>query len=434
MIKINIKDKETKEELFFDAMKVPFLEQMNFLRLSINHILRKSEKIVNNGISTYKIFTAKIIELAENKKIGDDADYNAANYLQTIADYLATDNNMSSLKLDFLLKLLDDLEADENAFLREFLICPPENLLAMIEKIKTKYKFTEKETEIFCLVTDYGVEKLSDEAKKFFRKHNLVIHCPYCNLVEVEYLPPVYEVVKDVNDLQPIVPQSGEDGENLAFDKPITFKSIANVHDLDHFFSQTDFPMLSLCMYNLVPCCSTCNRLNKLKICLSDEWHLNPYIRGFSGDAKFVPKREELEVDHIIIELLCEEGCEMYKKINGKKGDNSAEGLKLGNINVFQLRGKYHKRKQAAEKILKLVHKRETGWRSHLRFLPSIGSFDPAKAHKEWFKLEIHTDFEPDKFGENLMSKFNRDMHDHYFLDKQGVKYDIIHKLIKEMG
>lgn len=434
MIKINIKDKETKEELFFDAMKVPFLARMNFLRLSINHIMDKSEEIVNNGIGTYKIFTAKIIELAEDKKIGDDVDYNAPNYLQTIADYLATDNNLSGLKLDSLLKLLDDLKADENAFLREFLICPPENLLAMIEKIKTKYDLTEKETEIFCLVTDYGAEKPSDAAKKFFREQNIVEHCPYCNLIEVQYLPPVYEVIEDVNDLEDADPQSEGDGGNLESDKPITFKSIASVHDLDHFFSQTDFPMLSLCMYNLIPCCSTCNRLNKLKVCFSDEWHLNPYIRGFNGDAKFVPKREELVVDHVIIELFCEDGSEIYKKINGIKGDNTKEGREKGNINVFELRGKYHKRKHVAEKILKLVHKRETGWRSHLRFLPSIGPFDHAKAHKEWFKLEIRTDFEPDKFGDNIMSKFNRDMHDYYFSDKHGSKYDLIHQLITEMS
>jgi len=69
----------------------------------------------------------------------------------------------------------------------------------------------------------------------------------------------------------------------------INFKKKKNIHttaQLDHFFNKKDYPYLSISLYNLIPCCSTCN-LRKLDK-QADIFH--PYTDDFDKAAKFTLK------------------------------------------------------------------------------------------------------------------------------------------------
>lgn len=56
---------------------------------------------------------------------------------------------------------------------------------------------------------------------------------------------------------------------------------------LDHFFSQKDFPILRISLYNLIPSCETCNSRLKNKISFKFDTHLHPFMDGYEKYAKF---------------------------------------------------------------------------------------------------------------------------------------------------
>jgi hypothetical protein len=58
---------------------------------------------------------------------------------------------------------------------------------------------------------------------------------------------------------------------------------------LDHFFSKSDYPILRLSFYNLIPSCETCNARIKKKKELDIENHIHPYLDGFDPEYFFAP-------------------------------------------------------------------------------------------------------------------------------------------------
>ena len=84
--------------------------------------------------------------------------------------------------------------------------------------------------------------------------------CPYCNAQFTLYL---HKIVKKYHP-----------------------KGIAIFH-FDHFFNKSDYPYLSMSLYNLIPVCSTCNH-TKRKVDLSVE--LNPYETDIASLFSFRAK------------------------------------------------------------------------------------------------------------------------------------------------
>jgi hypothetical protein len=58
---------------------------------------------------------------------------------------------------------------------------------------------------------------------------------------------------------------------------------------LDHYFSKSDYPLLRLSFYNLIPSCETCNARVKKKKELDIEKHIHPYLGGFDPEYFFAP-------------------------------------------------------------------------------------------------------------------------------------------------
>ena len=57
--------------------------------------------------------------------------------------------------------------------------------------------------------------------------------------------------------------------------------------DIDHFYSKSRFPFLSLSLYNLVPSCQICNSRIKGSRDFFSEPHLNPYHDEFGDTVRF---------------------------------------------------------------------------------------------------------------------------------------------------
>ena len=399
MIKIIVPEPSVKEQQYVDAMLDPLLIRIGYLKISLKHLLEDSTEIQNNGIESYKSVTVKIICLMEGvRTYGKKEDFNAPKYLGTINKYLRSANNFQNFKIRELLDYLDDLEKDDAKLLKAMLSCPAEELFDF--NISMKGNFHEVEIKILSLAINYGHKELSKAAKIFFRTHNFVHSCPYCNLENAKY-------------------KKGKRRSALS-------------HVLDHFFCQADFPLLSLSMYNLVPCGTGCNGTDiKGEIPFTKEFHLNPYMDGFNDMVRFYPIKAGKEVIGVVATPDCDPNSVAYKRILGDHTDKTSEqGLKKGNVNVFELETIYSDRLDEAQDVLNIMNKRLTGLRSISLFLGQMVGLDAGKAYKKWYKGEMKTYFEPQYFHKKDMSKFKRDIHDFYILNDSITKIDFVRKLI----
>ena len=156
-------------------------------------------------------------------------------------------------------------------------------VLAPFEKLKKAYDYIEKNTEknmksINCsnnfeysnLVDGYNRIVSSQENRRTMRvrivKNTGLTVCPYCN--------------RDYINCR---------GDNVSGAQ------------LDHFFNKTDYPIFSICIYNLIPVCGNCNRVKSKKN--------NDYISPFDNDANIdwvngvTFSYEFLELDHVKLKI-----------------------------------------------------------------------------------------------------------------------------------
>ena len=62
--------------------------------------------------------------------------------------------------------------------------------------------------------------------------------------------------------------------------------SLQATAQLDHFYPKKEYPYLAISLYNLIPCCSTCNLRKSNKA--AGIYH--PYLESFNASARFVYK------------------------------------------------------------------------------------------------------------------------------------------------
>ena len=168
-----------------------------------------------------------------------------------------------SIKKTHELAILIYLEAQ----FENILIKPPKDLHDTIIYFKKrgwqKYIYTNEETTSFGkeLLEIYGYKEhfRSQVQRGIWLAEQLNIKtCPYCN---AQYTILVV------------------DSKNSTIAK----------FQFDHFFSKDKFPYLSLCLYNLIPCCANCN-ITKSKKLLNLKEHYHPYFLDFSTYFKFYLK------------------------------------------------------------------------------------------------------------------------------------------------
>lgn len=108
-------------------------------------------------------------------------------------------------------------------------------------------------------------------------------------------------------------------------------KNARTAPEYDHFYDKSDYPLLAVAFYNLVPSCHTCNHVKGTKKTVK----INPFFSGF--ESKFIL------VDENGKELT---KAEIFKKKGGqldfKKPTNANRAAEEeGNIEAFGLRGLY---------------------------------------------------------------------------------------------
>lgn len=64
-------------------------------------------------------------------------------------------------------------------------------------------------------------------------------------------------------------------------------KVVKSTADIDHFFIKSKYPILSLCLYNFIPCCHVCNSRLKLDKDFYLNDHIYPYEEDYGENGKF---------------------------------------------------------------------------------------------------------------------------------------------------
>lgn len=105
--------------------------------------------------------------------------------------------------------------------------------------------------------------------------------------------------------------------------------------EIDHFFPKSQYPLLAMCFYNLIPSCSTCNwKKNDSNITVS------PYEEDIESLTRFTVERDE----------------ELNPDYKGKYKILFNEQKKIyDNIRVFQLKGRYNANTDLQNDIIVLM-------------------------------------------------------------------------------
>jgi len=101
-------------------------------------------------------------------------------------------------------------------------------------------------------------------------------------------------------------------------------KSYISRPQFDHWFPKEFFPLLSLNLYNLIPCCSICNSTIKGKNIFSLDTHIHPYLQqSDEPNFKFFPQISTEEERRWTISI---------KRKKNSREDNTIKSFKLDEI------------------------------------------------------------------------------------------------------
>jgi hypothetical protein len=103
--------------------------------------------------------------------------------------------------------------------------------------------------------------------------------------------------------------------------------------EYDHFYDKSDYPVLAVSFYNLVPSCHTCNHIKHMKKTVK----VNPYFKGFESKFRMFDKtdtRRRLSP----IEMMNKEGVLRIAKEDGTISNNEKSNIKtLGLESLYRM-------------------------------------------------------------------------------------------------
>ncbi len=409
MIKIYIPNKETKKKEYFEILKSSIIERAKSLALSLEDLKGTVITLNKRNNNTYRYITEKIVKTLIKNVTKDSKEYNKANYVDTVNDILKNNKEESDLdNVNFigLLSFLKELVDSNEVLLQKILICEASELKRTNEKILAQYNISKKLDELLLKhVFNYEVNDISNKIKEFFRDNNFVNFCPYCNDRKVEF-------------------------------KKTLQGRIINSHELDHFFDKASHPLLACSFFNLIPSDTNCNRTNKGTIHFTDEFHLNPYARGFKKDFMFIAKPTVYNIERIDLLINVARGTEIRKQILGSREDLTEDDLgnkeqEKGNANVFLIKSKYEDKTSEAKKILEAIRAKDNNMSMLKNYLKLVGGQNWNNVYKDWYIKKMETSFEPRHFNDKANSKFNRDIHDSYYKNNTKIRNKFILDMIK---
>jgi hypothetical protein len=387
MVKIYLKDAKGIEAQYLLSVQIGLSIRIQALKSVLNHL---SGSAINSSSPGYEIargFAEKIINHVEGKELYLPGDYNLSPYSATIAKYLGGTNLFIFQNFAGVSKLINELLANGESQLADLLICQPAKLEA---KNITLGWGAFNSFEIFLIKLIFKTENQQtywDTIREFFRNYVPIYFCPYCNYDSVEHVK--------------------------------SMSGSAYTSALDHFHSQTDFPLLCYSFYNLIPSDTNCNSFKKHKKKFSTIYHLHPYLFDYGQHANFKatylpPFKQVIDIELIVNASI---GTEMYEKMMGDVTVYTP-GHKNGNINVFKINELYKGRdfKKNAKHTLDALRDMS----SNLNTLKKLMGFfvlsedRRKKAYQSWYSDKIQSPFSKTEFTNDRFSKLKRDLHDNH--------------------
>ena len=185
----------------------------------------------------------------------------------------------------------------------------------------------------------------------------------------------------------------------------LNLESFKNHFTLDHFIGKSDFPYLSLSLYNLIPSCSPCN--TKFK-------HSKEFKIKSSKDSNFSPTSQNFsvgtDIDFKMFFDVNEENSTLnFNKIKSKndfkvKMQNNTSKEEIDEfIKIFKLQGRYNFHKDVSFKLLK---KRKAYSDSQIKEIAGITKRDILDVKKDIFGSVI---FNEDENNEPF-AKYKKDV------------------------
>ena len=160
----------------------------------------------------------------------------------------------------------------------------------------------------------------------------------------------------------------------------------------DHFFSQKDYPLLALSIYNLIPCCNICNSTIKGSKPLSLDLHLHPYIDEDDPTEKEFIFSYELNT---LSELSAKTVCKENSKIK-----NTLEFFKTQEIynahSNFELKDLYDLRIKYPDTFLEIIEK----------------NFGGIMTKEEAYRMIFGIEINEEDYHKRPFSKFKKDIID----------------------
>ena len=262
--------------------------------------------------------------------------------------------------IDFLNKLEQNLKANENIlnvypqklkeFNEKFIDLARSHKLIDTHKCKEFKYFLNTIINYRAFCDDHSKDRW--DAYKLAEKLGIDV-CPYCNqfYTHTVRLPQKRNVVR---------PQ------------------------FDHYLPKSEYPLLALSFYNLVPSCPQCNHLKGDK----EECIFHPYFEGIEKEISFnYDLKTNLEY-HITVKT--------SNQLTNSKIESTLETL--------HLEGRYQKHTDILEEIIQKKLRYSSEHIKHLRSIFDI--HDP----NELYRWVFGNYYEKKDFGKRPLAKFTRDM------------------------
>jgi len=154
--------------------------------------------------------------------------------------------------------------------LKPIIIAKKKDCLDYIKIYKGKIS-NSKEILDFFSYDDWSKKYGDWNAYKFIQELGIRV-CPYCNRNNIDY--------------------SEVENGKLITRSPF-----------DHFFPKSEYPYLSCSLFNLIPCCNTCNSAKRAKDTV-EENIIYPYEEEFGEDGKFRLKYNGEELDEKTMDII----------------------------------------------------------------------------------------------------------------------------------
>lgn len=168
----------------------------------------------------------------------------------------------------------------------------------------------------------------------------------------------------------------------------------------DHFFPKSRYPYLSVSMYNLVPCCQTCNSLKSA----NDPFVKSivyPFEEEFGYNIYF-----EINTEDIYTYIGLSDDFEILIGYNEDLVDISMVEKVKSSDEIFNLKNLYNKHKDYAKKILKNKYIYTDEYCESL-----IKSYPLLFTNIDELKNTIYLNsLEKDKWGDQVLAKFTYDL------------------------